>query len=144
MLDGGVCKLYIIHAWQYGEEYDDLINLLKDPYFKYYNCSGVKELVNEFPTTSSTDSEIKEFCRQKMEPAQIVIILTSKFYEFTGPVKVELEVAKELNKPIISIYSQKHNDIPKEIADISKAVVQWQSSDIISAIRDNMIYNERS
>ena len=144
MLDGSVCKLYIIHAWQYGEEYDDLINLLEDPYFKYYNCSGVEELANKFPTTSSTDSEIKEFCRQKMEPAQIVIILTSKFYEFTGPVKVELEVAKELNKPIVSIYSQKHNDIPKEVADISKAVVQWQSSDIISAIRDNMIYNERS
>ena len=139
-----ICKLYIIHAWQFGEEYDELIKLLKDPYFKYYNCSGVEEIAANFPTTSSTNVEIREFFRQKIEPAQIVILLTSKYYEFTGPVKVELELAQQLNKPIIAIYSKKHNDIPKEVADISKTVVQWQSSDIISTIRENMIYNERS
>ncbi len=139
-----VCKLYISHAWQYGKEYDDLINLLKDPYFKYYNYSDVSELKDDVPTLNSTDREIEEFCRKRIEPVQIVILLTSKYYEFTGPVSVELNIAQELNKPIISIYSQKHNDVPKEVVDISKAVVQWQSSDIISAIRDNMIHNERS
>ena len=143
-MEDDICKLYIIHAWQYGAEYDELIDLLKDPYFKYYNCSGTSEIITNYPTTASTNREIKEFFRQKIEPAQIVILLTSKYYEFTGPIQVELEIAQELNKPIIALYSRKHNDVPMEIAAISQAVVQWQSSDIISTIRENMIYNERS
>ena len=139
-MDDEVCKLYIIHGWQYGREYDSLIKLLRDPYFKYYNCSGVSELVENFPTTNSTNAEIEDFFRQKMEPAQIVILLTSKYYEFTGPIKTELKLAQQLNKPIISLYSREHNDVPGEVAAISKAIVQWQSSDIISAVRDNMLY----
>ena len=75
-----------------------------------------------------------------MEPAQIAILLTSKYYEFTGPIKVELEIAQQLDKPIIILYSKEHNDVPMEVAAISTAVVKWQSSDLISTIRENMIY----
>ena len=133
-----VCKLYIIHAWQFGAEYNELIKLLKTPYFKYYNYSGVDELKSNYPTKLSTEQEIEEFMKSRIALAQVVIVLSCKYYEFTEPIQTELKFAQEYNKPIIAMYSKKHNDIPHEIATIATVVVDWQSSDLINAISDNI------
>ena len=127
-------KIYISHGWQYGNEYDDLINLLKDPYFKYKNYSDIEEINDNFPRNFSKIEERKEFIAKKILLSEIVIVLVGKYYEFTEPMKMELEIAKKYKKPIIAIYSKKNNDLPKEIMEISDSIVDWQTSSIINAI----------
>lgn len=77
-----------------------------------------------------------------MKYCNVVLVLAGVYSTYSESIKMEIDVAKELEKPIIAIEpygSEKTSLIVKENANI---IVKWNSNSIISAIKE--LSNEES
>ena len=50
-----------------------------------------------------------------------------------------MDYAKQKNKPIVAIKPWGNVIMPKEITDVADEVVNWNTSSIVSAIRNNSL-----
>ena len=124
--------LFISHAWLYGDDYDNLINLLdKASYFDSRNYSAPKEKPLAI-SNNAFDYQIKEAIDKKIKPVNCVIILGG-MYAHRKWMKYELEAAKKLRKPIIIVAPRGQERMPIELQQYP--VVRWNTDSIITAIR---------
>lgn len=128
-----IYNLFISHSWSYSEAYDQLTYLLdKKPYFMYRNYSVPK---NDPIHNAATDAKLKEAIREQMRHASCVIVLAGVYATYSKWIKIEIELAKEMNKRIIAVEpwaSHYTSSFVKENADI---IVGWNTDSIVKAIR---------
>lgn len=130
-------NLFISHSWAYSDSYDKLVSLLdKDPYFKYKNYSVPK---NDPIHNANSDKALFDAIKRKVSGCHAVIILAGVYSSHSKWINKEIVIANKefVNpKPIIAIEpfaSQRTSKIVKENAD---RIVKWNSSSLISAIRE--------
>ena len=76
-------RLFISHAWKYGDDYNKLISFLdKATYFSYYNYSAPIEKPLFPAGTPMTNSEIQELISAKIRPSQITTWLSYCFRKY--------------------------------------------------------------
>jgi len=52
-------RIFISHAWKYGDEYSRIVSMLDNaPYFSYYNYSAPQEKPLQLSSACATDAEI--------------------------------------------------------------------------------------
>lgn len=77
-------RLFISHAWKYGDDYNRLISLLNNaPYFNYYNYSAPKEKPLFPYGTPMTNSKIRELISNKIRPSQITIVFAGMYAAYS-------------------------------------------------------------
>lgn len=130
-------NLFLSHSWAYPEAYDGLKNLLnKDITFNYSDYSIPK---NDPIHTNGTDKELYDAIKNKISPCSAVLIMAGVYSSYSKWIDKEIKIAKNeflLPKKIIAIEpwgSEKTSAVVKNNAD---KVVGWNSSSIISAIKD--------
>lgn len=131
--------LFISHAWKYGADYDRLIGLLNNaPYFRFRNYSAPQEkpLLNLDSTNVHTIQQIKESIKRKIRPVNCVIIISGMYYNNRRWMQYELDVARQMGKPIIAVYPWGNNRMPFEISSVATCKVNWNTSSIVDAIRN--------
>ncbi len=130
-------KLFISHAWKYGDDYKRLTDLLDNAsYFSYYNYSAPKEKPLNLPnTTRDLSKEIAEQLENKIKLSQCVLIISGMYYNYKEWMQFEIDTAIKYNKPIISIIPWGNTNTPIELQNISKIQVGWNTSSIVEAIR---------
>lgn len=134
--------LFISHAWKYGDDYDRLISMLNEaPNFSYRNYSAPEDnpLVNRDGTPVSNKTQIKDAIRRKINPVNCVLVISGMYYNNREWMQFELDYAKQKNKPIVAIKPWGNVIMPKEITDVADEVVNWNTSSIVSAIRNNSL-----
>lgn len=134
--------LFISHAWKYGDDYENLINLLDNaPNFKFRNYSAPedKPLKNLDSTDPQTVKEIKDAITRKIRPANVVLVIAGMYYNYRKWMQYEMDEAVRLNKPIIAIYPYGSIKMPEELSSISIANVRWNTDSIVQAIRDHSL-----
>lgn len=135
-----IYDLFISHAWKYGAEYDRLTDLLNAaPYFHYRNYSAPKDKPLIVPGSAVTNMILKDCIDKKIRPVNAVIVLSGMYYYYHDWMKVEMNIAHYYHKPIIAIKPWGNQLVPKQIADISNTVVNWNTDSIVSAIRQYSI-----
>ena len=128
-----IYKLFISHSWAYGDAYDKLIRMLdSDRYFKYKDYSVPK---NNPIHNAPYDYQLRAAIKNQMQHASCVLILAGVYATYSKWINIEIQLAKEMNKPIIAIEpwgSERTSSIVKNNAN---KIVRWNTSTIISAIR---------
>jgi hypothetical protein len=127
-------NLFISHSWAYGDAYEKLIGLLdsKGGYFPYKNYSVPQ---NDPIHNAPNQVALRAAIERQIKPASVVLILAGVYSTYSKWINVEIEIAKQLGKPIIAIEpwgSEKTSAVVKNAAD---KIVKWQTDSIVSAIR---------
>ena len=126
--------IFISHSWSYSDHYDRLLGLLnQNPYFYYRNYSVPKD----DPIHNAPNSQLlREAIKRQIQPASCVLSLAGVYSTYSKWINIEIELAKIMNKKIIAVEpfgSERTSQVVKQNADV---IVKWNSSSIISAIRN--------
>ena len=128
-----IYNLFISHSWAYGDAYDKLIRMLdSDRYFKYKDYSVPK---NNPIHNAPYDYQLRAAIKNQMQHASCVLILAGVYATYSKWINIEIQLAKEMNKPIIAIESWGSERTSSIVKNNANKIVRWNTSTIISAIR---------
>lgn len=129
-------RLFISHAWKYGEDYNRLISLLNNAkYFSYYNYSAPKEKPLFPAGTPLTNYSIANKITDKIAPSQITIVIAGMYVQYKDWIQYEIDESKRMGKPILGIKPWGNTLIPSYVSSNADEMVNWQTDSIVSAIR---------
>ena len=128
-----IYNLFISHSWAYGDAYDKLIRMLdSDRYFKYKDYSVPK---NNPIHNATYDYQLRAAIKNQMQHASCVLILAGVYATYSKWINIEIQLAKEMNKPIIAIEPWGSERTSLIVKNNANKIVKWNTSSIISAIR---------
>ena len=129
-------RIFISHAWKYGDDYTRLTGLLDTAsLFLYYNYSAPREKPL-FPLgTPYTSAEIAQKIAQKISPAQVTLVIAGMYTAYRDWMKYEIDESLRMGKPIIGIKPWGNILVPTYVSQNANIVVGWNTDSIISAIR---------
>ena len=127
-------NLFISHSWTYSDAYENLTELLDNAnYFTYKNYSVPK---NDPIHNANNDRQLYDAIEEQIRHASVVLILAGVYSSYSKWIDKEIEIAQNLNKPILAIEpwgSEKTSSTVKNSAD---RIVKWNTDSIINAIRE--------
>ena len=129
-------NIFISHSWAYGHNYDNLIKKLKaDPRFSFKNYSVPK---ND-PIHNAPNSEaLRKAIQNQMRFCDVIIILAGVYSTYSNWINKEIVLAKGFTnpKPILAIEPWASEKTSKVVKDHADKIVKWNTSSIISGIRE--------
>lgn len=129
-------RIFISHAWKYGDDYIRLVNLLDAaPYFHYFNYSA-PEQKPLFPSgTPYTSSDIARKITDKIRPAQITLVISGMYAAYSDWMQYEIDESLRMRMPVIGIMPRGQERVPLYVRGRVDDLVGWNTSSIVSAIR---------
>ena len=122
-----IYNIFLSHIDKDEEEYSTFIQKLSSARnFEYKNC-GVLEKIN--------DNELEK----QIKPVGVVIILSGLYNKYKLVIKKQLDIARELDKPIIVIRPYGMETVPSELEEIAEDVVGWNVPCIVDSIEENYL-----
>ena len=129
-------RLFISHAWKYGNDYNNLITLLNAaPYFLYRNYSAPEEKPLFPEGTPLTNGKIASKITDKISPTQIVIVISGMYGADSDWMGYEINEEGRLGKPVLGIYPWGQTRAPQRVLDAADEMVRWNTDSIVGAIR---------
>ena len=126
-------NLFLSHSWSYDEQYNNLAELLEDfPYFEFKNYS----VPSDDPLDADTAEELVEMLLEQIQPASVVIILAGMYVNHSDIIGAEMDIADQLNKPMLGVKPWGNDRIPSEVEEQVDEVVGWQAHSVVGAIRE--------
>jgi hypothetical protein len=131
-------RVFISHAWDYGDEYDGVVNLLNSNIsFRWTNLSITID--QPLPMLTFFPKSYRNIVRQldeEIQRADCVLVLAAMYFAHRGWIQSEIEAAAEYNKPIIAVLPRGQERVPEALSRVAvTAPIGWNSNSIISAIR---------
>lgn len=131
-------RIFISHAWKYGDDYNRLTALLDTAKnFSYYNYSVPKEKPLFPQGTPLNNKKIADKITDKISPSQITIVISGMYVAYRDWIQYEIDESKRMEKPIIGLnpYGQALSKTPKYVSDNADIIVNWSTDSIVSSIR---------
>ena len=127
-------NLFISHSWAYSDAYEKLIGLLdsKGGDFPYKNYSVPK---NDPIHNAPSQAELRAAIERQIKPASVVVILAGVYSTYSKWINVEIEIAKQLGKPIVAIEPWGSEKTSAVVKNAATRIVKWQTDSIVDAIR---------
>lgn len=126
-------RLFISHAWSYGDDYDTIVKFLDAASnFDYRNYSVPEADAFE----RARKSVLEEKLRGQIRPTQSSIILAGMYVAHSDWIQFEIDFAKSLGKPILGIKPWGSERVPTAVQNAADKIVGWNTSSIVSAIRE--------
>ena len=129
-------RIFISHAWKYGDDYIRLVNLLDAaPYFHYFNYPA-PEQKPLFPSgTPYTSSDIARKITDKIRPARITLVISGMYAAYSDWMQYVIDESLRMRMPVIGIMPRGQERVPLYVRDRVDVLVGWNTSSIVSAIR---------
>ena len=132
-------RIFISHAWSYGNDYAHLVSLLDNaPLFSYYNYSAPREKPLFPPGTPYTSYDIARKITNKIQPAQLTIVLSGMYAAYSDWIKYEIDESVRMGMPVIGVVPRGQQRIPSYNQDNATEMVNRNTASIVSAIRRNV------
>ncbi len=130
-------NLFISHSWAYGNQYDNLINLLNSkPSFPFRDYSIPK---NDPVHTNGSDQALKRAIYNKMLFCNGILILAGVYASYSKWINAEIEIAKNSfssPKPIIAIKPFGNTNVSTKVSAAADKIVNWSTDSIVKAIQE--------
>jgi len=91
---------------------------------------------NHDPLNTTTDRELENALDRQIKGCQVFIILGRMYAKNSKWIKKEILLAKKYDKPILLIITWGQQRVPIELRNIATASASWNSTSIVSAIRN--------
>jgi hypothetical protein len=128
-------NLFISHSWTYGDAYSRLVSMLDTaPNFAYRNYSVPKDdPVHNAPNAAALIEAIKH----QMIFCNLIVIMAGKYATYSPWIQREITLAKRhFNKPLLAVRPWANEQVSSIVADNADKLVGWNTSSIVSAIRE--------
>lgn len=130
-------NLFISHSWTYGDQYENLVDLLQARgYFPWRNCSVPKD---DPLHTNGTYWELYNAIKNQISPSSVVLILAGVYSTYSNWIDKEIHIAQNefyTPKPIIAIAPWGSERTSVRVTEAADRVVRWNTESIVSAIRE--------
>ena len=128
-----IYNLFISHAWEYNEDYYRLENMLDNVEdFKWRNYSvPVHNAID-----SNDDQELEEALRNQIRPTSAVLITSGMYVSYRKWIQKEIDIAIDMDKPIIAVIPWGNQKIPQEVQNVADAIVNWNTFSLVGAIEE--------
>lgn len=126
-------RLFISHSWAYSDNYEKVVDLIKQGNLSFYNHSVPK---NDPVHTNGSDQELYDAIKRKMSGIDCLVILAGVYSTYSNWINKEIEIAKALGKPIVAIESWASERTSSVVKNNANKIVKWQSSSIVNAIKE--------
>lgn len=121
--------IYVINGLLWNDKYEFLLDMLEnESNFRWKDCSFFQKSKTE------PSNRLKTKIAERMRPVQCVIVLSDMYFSRGKWVKMELEVARELNKPIIAVRPWGSVRTPKLLEEYAAELVGWNTDEIVKKI----------
>lgn len=128
-------NIFIIHVWDYNSDYNNLVNMLNSiPDFIWQNNSIPKTNDEISVNNEVTVEAVKNLISDRIRRSDHVLVILGKYIDRQW-VRIELDVAKAYDKPIIGIMIGDRKGIPDDIHNRLSCVVEWNKASIMDAIK---------
>jgi len=119
-------NLFISHNGEGDEEYLGFIRRLIEARDFEWKDHGV-------PGENKSDE-----IRNQMADVDVVIILAGLYNRHHDLIKTQVDIARQLNKPIVLIRPYGLEDVPPELERIAEGVVGWNRVCIVERIQESL------
>lgn len=128
-------RIFISHSWAYSSQYDKVEEFLIQEGVSFYNHSVPKD----DPVHSKSDKELREAIDAKIKGCSCVIILAGVYASYSKWINIEIELAKQYDKPIIAVEYWGAERTSKPVKDAATIIVKWNAKSVAQAVRDYAI-----
>jgi hypothetical protein len=131
-------RLFISHSWSYRDAYEKLVSFFNEhSNFNWIDYSVPKDdPIHDAPNQTLLYNAIKK----QVSPVNCVIMLAGVYSTYSKWINKEVEISKKVfSKPIVAVEPWGAEKTSKIVKDNADATVRWQSSSIVSAIRNYSI-----
>ena len=129
-------NLFISHSWNYSDQYDRLMNLLRQRgYFAFRNYSVPPD---DPIHGAGTAAQLREAIRNQMSPCHAVLILAGVYATYSKWINEEIKLAQKgfrNPKRIIAIRPRGSERISSVVQQAADEVVGWNTESVVRAIR---------
>jgi len=124
-------RVFISHSWQYKEHYKEVQSLLDGARnFDYFDHS----VTSNDPIDAQLPNHLRKKLRDQMRSASVVLVLAGMYVAHSDWIKEEIEMAADMEKPIIGVIPPKNDLIPNIVDEHATELVQTDGNDILDAI----------
>ena len=124
-------NLFVSHAWDYSEEYENLLKLLD-------GVDGFSMKDYSVPKTDpkdvETDAELTRELEKQIRRSSAVIVSAGMYVSHRNWIQKEIRIADEMGKPIIAVKPHGNKRWPRVVKNSATRLVNWNSSSVASAI----------
>ena len=128
--------IFISHSWSYGDQYKNLVHLLKQAsYFNYNNFS----IPEDDPVHTQSDILLSKAIQGKMQSCGIVLVLAGVYANYSKWIDKEIKIAQSAfssPKPILAIEPYGSERTSQKVKNSANRIVGWNTNSIVSAIKD--------
>ena len=129
-------NLFISHSWSYGDDYNRLINLLRQRrYFQFRDYSVPKD---DPVHNAGNEAELTAAIRRQMAPCGVILIMAGVYATYSKWINIEIGLAKggfTNPKPILAIKPRGNTNVSRVVAEAADEIVNWNTESIVAAIR---------
>lgn len=135
---GKTYRLFISHSWAYGDAYEKLVAFFNaHPDFSWIDYSVPK---NDPIHSAYNDTQLYNAIKTQIAPVNCIVILAGVYSSYSKWIDKEIMISKtDYSKPIIAVEPWGAEKTSKLVKDNADAIVKWQSSSIVNAIKMHSI-----
>ncbi|KAF5073513.1 TIR domain-containing protein [Methanobacterium aggregans] len=123
-------KIFVSHISEEDEEYTRFIDKLNDSYdFQWENYSV-------------PGKNLKDDIYKQIEPVDVVVILSGLYSKNSALIQMQMDVAMELEKPVVVIRPWGMEDVPGNLESMASGVVGWNTHCVVDNIRKSGPYDD--
>jgi len=128
--------LFISHSWKYGDDYDRMVNLLKNAaYFQWRNYSCPEHDPAIDPDTEAGRNKLIAALSEQVRPVNCVIVLSGLYVAYSYWIQKEIDIAVSYGKPIIGVVPWGGQSVSQAVQQVANEIVGWSTSTVVDAIR---------
>jgi hypothetical protein len=124
-------QIFISHSWAF-DEYHRIKKFLKATPNLHIRDFSIP-FDNSLDTRNKT--ELRKAIRRLISRTHIVLVPAGMEVYYRYWVKLELQYAQDLQKPIVGIAPLGQQKFPKMVSDVAQEIVGWRRESIVNAIR---------
>lgn len=129
-------RLFISHAWRYGEEYDRLVALLNGAQsFPWLNWSAPEDRPAIPPGMVVPNQVVIQQIAAKMRMADCVLVIAGMYAHYSDWIQAEMDIAQRIRLPLIGVRPWGSQRIPEAVVVRTAEDVGWQTESIVAAIK---------
>jgi hypothetical protein len=137
-VDSREYKLFISHAWDYGEEYDRLVKLLNAAFlFNWSNFSVPEEAqLPAHPTLPKSYRYLVHQLDTRIMQVDCLLVLARMYIPHRQWIQSEIEAAQAFQIPIIAVKPLGQERMPSMLMPTGvNDTVAWNTDSIVASIR---------
>ena len=91
------------------------------------------------PNTEAGKRKLTQELDQQIRPVNCFLVMAGMYASYKYWIQKEVEIAQSYGKPIIGLIPWGQERTPVYIQNVANEMVSWNTSSIVSAIRNNSI-----